>query len=424
MKTPAASKGKGPAPTAGADRLVLLDALRGFALFGVLLVNLRSFSLYGFLPAAVKTDLPTAALDRAIGAVTAALVDGTSITLFSILFGVGFAMQMQRSLGQPDRLARHVRRMLVLLAIGMAHAWLLWWGDILRYYAVLGILLIPFARLPPAVLAGLGAFVVVVLPLLLQPIVPPLLPPQASAAESAAASLAAFGSEQWGVMLEGNLARDLRMRIAVWILPTYVLGRLLIGAAFGGSGALQRPGEHLRFWRRLCVVSVASGAAMTVMLVVASQAQGDHGMEWLGGAGARLMLRLLRNAAPLVLALAYLSAFVLVFRVPAWQHRLAWLAPIGRMALTNYLAQTLLAIGLFYGVGLGIGPSTGLVGVAAAAVGIFLAQAIGSAWWLRRYRFGPMEWVWRSLTYARLQPMRRGGDWSRSDARRAVARAE
>lgn len=403
---------------------MLLDALRGFALFGVLLVNLRSFSLYGFLPSALKAELPTAALDSVIGALTAVLVDGTSITLFSVLFGVGFAMQMQRGAGQPGRLARYVRRMLVLLMIGLVHAWLFWWGDILRYYAVLGLVLLPFARLPVAVLASLGGFVAIVLPVLLQPVVPALLPPQASAAESAAASLAAFGSDQWSVMLQGNLERDLRMRIAVWVLPTYVLGRLLIGAAFGRSGVLLHPGDHLRFWYRTFFASTLSAVAITAVLLLADYSGGAVWPAWLDAGHAKLASRLLRNAAPLVLALAYLSAFVLVFRIPAWQRRLAWLAPVGRMALTNYLAQTLVAIGLFYGIGLGIGPSLGLVGVVAAAVGIFVAQAIASAWWLRRYRFGPMEWVWRVLTYGRRQPMRRAPAWSGNVGGRAAGSAE
>lgn len=116
---------------------------------------------------------------------------------------------------------------------------------------------------------------------------------------------------------------------------------------------------------------------------------------------------MLRNLAPLNLALFYLSAFVLLFQRPAWRARLGLLAPVGRMALTNYLAQTVVAIALFYGVGLGIGPRFGMVGVCVATLAIFPLQLAASAWWLRRYRFGPLEWLWRSLTYGRMQPMRR-----------------
>ena len=409
------------APTAGRERLALLDALRGFALFGVLLVNLRSFSLYGFLTPAAKADLPTAGIDRLLGTLTAMAVDGTSITLFSILFGVGFAMQMQRAAGQPGRVARHARRMLVLLAIGVVHAWLFWWGDILRYYAVLGLVLAPFARLPTVLLVALGGLVLLVLPLLLQPLVPSLLPAQASAAESAALSLAAFSDDNWAAMLQANFERDLRMRIAVWVLPTYVLGRLLIGMAFVHSGVLLDAPAHLRFWRRLCVVALLLGIAMTVALLLREHAGTSPSLAWLGEPTGKMLLRVIRNAVPLALALFYLSAFVLVFRTPAGQRWLGWLAPVGRMALTNYLAQTLIAIALFYGIGLGIGPRFGLLGVSVAAVSIFLLQAAASTWWLARFRFGPMEWLWRNLTYGRVHPLRRARAAADEDAALAAA---
>lgn len=395
-----------PAPTAGDRRLVLLDALRGFALFGVLLVNLKSLSLYGLLPKAERNALPSAAFDRVADLATAALVDGTAITLFSILFGVGFAMQMQRAAGQPGHVQRYVRRLLVLLAIGLVHAWLLWWGDILRYYAILGLALLPFARVSPRLLAAAGIVVVVALPLALQPVVPSLLPTQVGSAESAARSLAAFGSERWGEMLEGNFARDLRMRIAVWILPAYVFGRLLVGVALGSSGVLQDPANHLRFWRRSCRATLLIAAAIITLLFLHDHRELTTTIPWLKGEAGRLALRMLRNLAPLNLALFYLSAFVLLFQRPAWRARLGLLAPVGRMALTNYLAQTVVAIALFYGVGLGIGPRFGMVGVCVATLALFPLQLAASAWWLRRYRFGPLEWLWRSLTYGRMQPMR------------------
>nr|WP_307774151.1 DUF418 domain-containing protein [Luteimonas salinisoli] len=335
------------------------------------------------------------------------LVDGTAITLFSVLFGVGFAMQMQRAAGQPGRVRRYVRRLLVLLAIGLVHAWLLWWGDILRYYAILGLALLPFARVAPRLLAAAGVVVVVALPLALQPVVPQLLPPQIGSAESAAQSLAAFGSERWSEMLEGNFARDLRMRVAVWILPAYVFGRLLIGVALGGSGVLQDPANHLRFWKRCCLATLPVAVAIAALLFLHDHRDLATAIPWLREEPGRLALRMLRNLAPLNLALFYLSAFVLAFQRPAWRTGLAWLAPVGRMALTNYLAQTAVAIALFYGVGLGLGPRFGMAGVCIAALVVFPLQAVASAWWLRWFRFGPLEWLWRTLTYGRMQPMRR-----------------
>lgn len=248
-----------PDGTPVSERHELLDALRGFALFGVLLVNLRALSLYDFLPADAKGALPSAGVDSLLAPLMASLVDGTSVTLFSLLFGVGFAIQSQRAQGRPGGTARYVRRLLLLLGIGLVHAYVLWWGDILRYYALLGLLLVPLSRLPAWAMAAVGAVIVVALPVLLQPVLPGLLPPQISSAESAARALEAFQSDRWTTLWQANFERDVRMRIAVWMLPGYVLGRLMIGAALGRSQVLQQPEAHLAFWRRLFAAMLAVG---------------------------------------------------------------------------------------------------------------------------------------------------------------------
>lgn len=390
------------------QRLDLIDALRGFALFGVLTVNLVSYSLYEFLRGPARDALPTAAWDRVIEIGMEALIDSKSITLFSLLFGVGFAMQMERAAHRPGGVRGYVRRLLILLVIGLVHAYLFWWGDILRYYALLGLLLIPLAALPTPMLAGLGLLVAIVLPAVLQPVLPGLLPVQKTSAESAAAALQAFGSDQFAVMLDGNLSRDLRMRVAVWFLPLFVLGRLLIGAAIGRSGALREPQNHRRFWRRLLIASLGIGAATTLFLLLRDHgAFGPGALPWLRSDPGKCLMRVLRNTAPLALGLAYMAGFVMLYARPRWQRALRVLAPVGRMALSHYLAQTLLGLALFYGIGLGIGPRYGLVGVAASAVAIFAAQIAISGWWLRRYRHGPVEWLWRSFSEGRRQPMRR-----------------
>jgi uncharacterized protein len=393
-------------PTHEDQRLPLLDVLRGFALFGVLLVNLRSLSLYGLLPAAERAALPTAAVDAWLASLYGVLVDGTAITLFSILFGIGFTLQMRDAERLPGRRARFIRRMAVLLLIGLAHG-LLWWGDILRYYAVLGLLLLPLARCSPWLLAALGGFIALLLPPLLQPWLPGLLPAQISSAECAAQSLAAFSGADWHEVFEVNLERDLRMRIAVWSLPAYVFGRLLIGAALGRSGLLLDVDAHARTWRRLLIASLLT--ALACVLLVREQMPLREFAASLGlhPRVAPLLLGVARDSTPLAFALFYLSAITLLFRRPVWRRRLLWLAPVGRLALSNYLAQSLVGIALFYGIGLGLGPDLGLLGLSAVAVVLFALQQWLSRWWLARFAFGPAEWLWRSATYLRWQPLRR-----------------
>jgi uncharacterized protein len=113
------------------------------------------------------------------------------------------------------------------------------------------------------------------------------------------------------------------------------------------------------------------------------------------------------STGALKLGLAYAAIFVLLFQRATWRRWLQLFAPVGRMALTNYITQTVVAIALFYGIGLGIGPRFGLVGVLVSGAIIFAVQIALSHWWLARFHFGPLEWLWRSLTYGQRPPMRR-----------------
>jgi uncharacterized protein len=127
----------------------------------------------------------------------------------------------------------------------------------------------------------------------------------------------------------------------------------------------------------------------------------------LAGQPGALLLRMVLRAGPLALGMAYAAGFALLFLRPSFQRYLRPLAPVGRMALTNYLLQTGVCLSVFYGAGLGIGPRFGFVGILSAWILLFGAQLLFSRWWLSRYRFGPMEWLWRSLAYARMQPLKR-----------------
>lgn len=379
-------------PTAARERFEVIDALRGFALFGVLLINLQSLALYGLLPRGERDALASLPIDRWLAWFSDTFVSGTAITLFSLLFGVGFALQIRRGPEDPAVVRRYLRRLLVLLGIGLLHA-LLWWGDILRYYALLGVLLVPMWRVRARTLVWAGVLLVVLMPLLMQPWLPALLPRQISNAESAARTLVAFVGSDWGSAFQANVERDLRMRIAVWMLPTYVLGRLMIGMALGRSGVLQDAPNHTRFWKRLL-----SAMAICAALILLATELRSSGHFWPEGRPGALLGHALRNALPLCLGLGYMAGFVLLYLNPIARRGLAWLAPVGRMALTNYLGQTLIAIALFYGIGLGLGPVSP-AGIATTAIVVFAIQAVTSAWWLAHHRHGPMEWLWRRLTY-------------------------
>ena len=392
----------GPVP--GTQRLDLLDALRGFALAGVLLANLDAFSLYAFLPREAALALPTAPIDRWLDPFYGMLVAGKFITLFSIMFGIGFALQMLR-MGEGGRW-RYARRLAVLWLLGMAHA-ALWWGDILRWYALLGLVLLPLAwlRARPRTLAILGVAMVTV----------PHAPlsswwpggwPLATQDQAFAHALAAFSGHDALAWLRGNAWFASWWTQSHWGVGVAIAGRMLIGAAIGYSGVLADPASHARFWNRLL-----PALPLGLVLVFAIETV-DYGWvalpaAWPAGEAGRMLLRAASQDAALVLGLGYMALFVRLFGVPAWRRWLQPLAPVGRMALSNYLTHTLVGIALFYGVALGIGPRGGTVAIWLTWLALFGAQVAASGWWLARFRFGPMEWLWRSLTYGRRQPMRR-----------------
>ncbi len=391
-----------PGPVPGSQRLDLLDALRGFALAGVLLANLEAFSLYFFLSEPASRALPGFALDRWLDPAASLVASGKFITLFSIMFGIGFALQMQR-IGTHEGRRWYLRRLAVLFLLGLLHA-ALWWGDILRWYAVTGLLLLPLARLRPRTMALLGIALVSL------PHVPlsqwwPGGWPLAGREEAYAAALAAFSDRHPGTMLHGNAVFEHWWRQWQWGLLLSISGCMLVGAALGRSGALRDPAAHARLWRGLLwglpaglALALASMLVRYGRLALPGVASGD---------GDALLLRTLEHDVALALALGYAALFVRLFARPAWRRWLQHLAPVGRMALSNYLAHSVVGVAVFYGVGLGVGPRLGMTGVLLAWLAVFGAQVVASRWWLARYRFGPAEWVWRSLTYGRRQPMRR-----------------
>lgn len=386
------------------ERHDLIDALRGFALGGVLLVNLAYFSLYEYLPDPSRAALPTARFDALALQFMELVVNIKFITLFSLLFGLGFSLQMERA--QADGgLKRFVRRLLILLVIGMLHSWLVWWGDILLTYAAVGLLLVCFRRAPDWLLLAGGLVLALAVPPLVSPWMRELLADWPKQPEVYADALQAFSSHSFSTALNGNMQMATWARISNWALVCFVLGRFLLGYWAGRRGLFQRPTQHRALIARLFRGSLTIGIAMTVLQF--TQAGLREQIAWLDSEPGKFTIRILLRAGPLALGIAYATGFALLFLQPAWQRRLQLLAPMGRMALTHYLSQSVLGIALFYGIGLGIGPRWGVAGWLLAWAAIFALQLWASHWWLARFRFGPMEWVWRSLTYGRRQPFRR-----------------
>jgi uncharacterized protein len=363
------------APVAAADRLAALDILRGLALFGVMSVNVVtefSVSIFEqFLPA-LKTTSP---LDRAVEGFLDQYISLRALALFSLLFGVGLAIQFDR-LAARRRAALLLRRLLVLLAIGLIHLTLIWNGDILTEYALAGLFVLPFLFGPRWLLGTAGLlFLGLYLTLLLNRLVP--LPDTNWLAAHIVEARRVYGSGSYSEVLSFRIG-ELRAiaPLHIWVFPR-TLALFLLGAFVWRAGVLQRAAASRE---------ILFGAALTALIVTI-------------GAG--------RALATVTLALSFAAFIVGVASTSLGAKLLGWAAPLGRMAFTNYLAQSLIFSTLFYGYGFGLFGRLGASTALTLGVAVYGAQVIFSGCWLKRYNFGPIEWLWRTLMYGRLQPMKR-----------------
>jgi uncharacterized protein len=362
-----------PAPVAPVDRLVPIDVLRGLALFGVMAINLvfefRISIFERFLPAR-EAGSP---LDRAVETFLFRAVDSKALALFSLLFGVGLAIQFDR-LDEKRRTVLLLRRLAVLLAIGLVHLVLVWNGDILTEYAVAGFVALPLL-FGPRWLLGLSGLLLLVMYLALPPLLFLSDPAWMAAHVSAARHVYATGGFMDVLAFRiGELPAIAPLHVAVF---PRTLALFLLGAFIWRTGMLRHASKN----RGLMFAAAFTALALSFV-----------------AAGSAL--------APVTLALSYGAFVVGAMNTQFGFGLLAWAAPLGRMAFTNYLAQSLIFGWVFYGYGLGLFGRVGTSAALAFGIAVYAAEAILSRWWLHGHNFGPVEWLWRSLMYGVPQPMR------------------
>lgn len=378
-------------PIPATERIVTLDVLRGLALYGVLTANLVFFySGLSYLPE-----------DQVhVGPVTkfylANFVESRAISTLTILFGVGFTVQLARA-GDDYRV--FVRRMLAMGLFGVAHILLLWWGDILWNYALVGLTLVWFRRRSPRALVVLGvALILVPVIVLSQPSIATALrsvlpePPAAFDAEV----LATLGGSDRIAIASAQLRYLFYFEapLVPWFLP-WILGHFLLGLAAGKIGLFARDGaDHRRFFRWLLGCGIAiTGGGLAAWFALRGLRPRD--LTTLG----RIGMVTLREVKTLATVAVYVSAVALLMQHHRARRLLVLVAPVGRMPLTTYLMQSLIATFIFYGWGLGwIGEVGATAGVAIAAA-IYVVQVAIAHVWLGRFRPGPAEWVLRRIVY-------------------------
>ena len=406
------------APVAGSERIQAVDVLRGFALFGILLVNMPFFNtpIYQVILGAGEAprDLDAWALFG-----IRFLAEGKFYSLFSLLFGFGLTIMMTRSEARGvSFVPLYIRRLLVLLAFGLLHAIFFWVGDILVPYALLGFPLLLFRKAKPRTLliwigVIFGLLILINGALTGLVVLAQSIPESAAAVEEAFAeqravyqalnqeAIRAYGS---GTFAEITMQRlgDLGFMysVSIFLFPP-IFAMFLLGLYFGKREIFQDIPAHLPLFKRLLVIGLTVGVAGNLLYAIGMQYSSrlePNVLTWLGTTGQTL-------GAPL-LALAYASAIILLMQRAWWAKLFTPLAAMGRMALSNYFFQSIVCTTLFYAYGLGfygeVGVATGVV----LTLVIYFAQIPISVWWMNHFRFGPLEWLWRSLTYGKWQPMR------------------
>ena len=381
-------------------RYVILDALRGFAILGIILANFPEFSLWTFSDPAGWT-----ALDRVTRAVQTFLVDGKFYTLFSLLFGVGFSIQLANAEG---KLRIFYRRMSVLLVIGLLHLLFLWSGDILMLYAACGMLLPLFRNLPTRSILGVaGAFLL--LPVLSDAILGTTLADPLEAEQWRICGLYGITEANFGTWLsDAHSYREVLQFLhqgaveRMWefvIGHRYfkVLGLFMIGFAVGREKFYADVHAYRAILRRILTVGFAFGIPLGLLYTWSSMT----GMPW------GRIVHDITYLSVYLMGFAYAAGFCLIFdrrsEAPGWR----LLSNPGRMACTNYLGQSLIGILLFYGIGLGLGNRVDLLATEAIALSVYAFQIAFSFLWMSHFRYGPVEWVWRMLAYGRRLPLRK-----------------
>ncbi|MBL7857699.1 MAG: DUF418 domain-containing protein [Cyclobacteriaceae bacterium] len=405
-------------PTLQHERADILDILRGFALLGVLLDNLYGFTGYGFFSPAQREALSTYYPDIALALSEIAFIHGKFYSLFSILFGIGFSIILIRNEQRGiNPLLIFYKRLGILALIGLAHLLLLWEGDILLLYAVVGFSLPLFRKCTDKTVL-IWALALILSPILID-IVKVLLDVKPGAFlevlaqgidsrnglptdESFSKYLYKEGSgwTEWRNWQQSGLYYRYAYIIESNRIPK-VLGLFLLGFYIGRKMMYANLHQHVELLINIRKWGFIVGIPLSIGMAI-FEIDGKAIPNPLG-----LIDTVLYALSVVPLSLAIAASICLYWLKTKGNTRWNKLAPVGRMALTNYLMQTGFGILIFYGVGFGFGGNIGPTFYFPIGLGIYVFQILYSNWWFKYFHFGPMEWIWRQLTYGKTLRLRK-----------------
>ena len=404
-------------PTAGREREPIIDLLRGFALLGILVINVELMRGPGFYHVLAGRPAPAGSgADELTDFLSGWLASGKFISSFALLFGVGAALLVTRAkqrAGDPRQLL--TRRYTLLLVLGLLHMFLLFPGDILFAYGIAGLVLLAFLEVRPrtalrwsagiyAVLAvATGGFAALTLAFAQAAgLDDPDGIQQQLFGDRAERAVSAYADGGWLDLLGAHAFEAVILQAGHVATVPWILAIFLLGYAVGRSGIAADLAGHRRLLSRAAAIGLGLGLPLNLPM-------GLLGPLGVGAAGSpdwvEASATFLQFVAPPVLAVGYLATVALIaLHLGAWQP----LAAVGRMALTAYLLQSVFSVAVFKVAGLygQVSSAQALVFV----VGTWGVLLVICPLWLRAFRFGPVEWLWRSWTYGSRQPLRATAD--------------
>lgn len=398
-------------PVSGKERIVTLDIIRGFALLGILLVNMLLFMAPLLYVNLAITPWWTKTGDIMADYFITIFAEGKFYTIFSFLFGYGFYIFMMRAREKGRPVVKlYLRRILVLLLIGIMHITLLWWGDILHFYAVIGVFLLLFRNKNEKTLLIWSAILIIIPIVIVGGFI--ALAAAVDGQDIVGYDLAQHLEKQAQISLQvysqGSFTEILQQRLSdfsfvlgnMFVMSPQVMAMFLLGTYAARQRLIQDINVNGPLLRKVWLCSLIVGIPFIFL-----QFTGKYnllGMSFMVSQFNYLTGTVIGGAA---FCFLYITTIIFILQKPGWFGILAPLGDVGRMALTNYLLQSVIATTVFYGYGLGlfgrVGPAWGIV----LTILIFTLQVYFSRYWMKKYHFGPMEWLWRTLTYGKLQPL-------------------
>ena len=403
-----------PQPVAENQRIVSIDVLRGFALLGILPMNIQYFSM---ISAAYANPTAYGDLHRAnywVWLLCHVLADQKFMTIFSMLFGAGILLMTSRIEATGKSSATlHYRRMGWLILFGLAHAYLLWSGDILVAYGMCGLLVYLFRKLRPRTLLVLGLLSIAVAsaalasygawsrhwsPAEVQIAREQLWMPTAS---QTANEIRAYRGN-WAAQMKFRVPDSVQMETTYFVVFTFwrVTGLMLAGMALFKLGVFSARQSAALYWTMIAI-ALCYGIPITLYGTHRDIAAGwDFRYSFFYGGQFNYW-------ASLLVSFGWVGAIMLASRASELLPLTRRLAAVGRMAFTNYIMHTIICTTIFYGHGFALFGKVDRVWQFAIVAAIWLLQLIISPIWLRHFLFGPLEWLWRCLTYLQWEPLRR-----------------